>query len=174
MMMKTLFEILDESNEDSKRLRENMTVEKAKILEHSNHIAIFELNKIIDEMKREIKFRGKRVDNGEWVYGFYVYRPDGNHSIYWKPFDNATRNTYHEVTPETVGQFTGLQDKNGKDIYEGDEGVISSEMVGVEEDGFKGVVVYLECCFYVDSGFNGHNLWSDSYGFEITGNIHDK
>lgn len=71
-------------------------------------------------MKRTIKFRGKRVDNGEWVYGFYVFRPDGKHLIYWKPFNEATQNTYHEVIPETVGQFTGLLDKNGKEIYEGD------------------------------------------------------
>ena len=67
-----------------------------------------------------IKFRGLRTDGKRWVYGFYVYRPDGKHLIYWQPFSEATQNTYHEVIPETVGQFVGLTDKNGKEIYSGD------------------------------------------------------
>lgn len=71
-------------------------------------------------MKRIIKFRGKRVGSGEWVYGFYVYRPDGKHLIYWQPFEESSNNTYHEVIPETVGQFTGLKDKNEVDVYDGD------------------------------------------------------
>ena len=70
-------------------------------------------------MKREIKFRGKRLDNGEWVYGYYVKSPTGDR-IYWQPFKEATSNTYHNVDPSTVGQYTGLKDKNGKEIYEGD------------------------------------------------------
>lgn len=56
-------------------------------------------------MNREIKFRGKRLDNGEWVF-------------FTLPFDGRT--DYYDVDPNTVGQFTGLKDKNGKEIYEGD------------------------------------------------------
>ena len=65
-------------------------------------------------MKREILFRGKCPTSGEWFFGFYFIDGFGNHCI----TDNKCN--LHEVDPETVGQYTGLQDKNGVKIFEGD------------------------------------------------------
>ena len=68
---------------------------------------------------REIKFRGKRLDNGEWVYGHYIkvtpYKDVDGHRI-------CTQDTWDmiPVDPASLGQFTGLRDKNGREIYEGD------------------------------------------------------
>jgi uncharacterized phage protein (TIGR01671 family) len=79
-------------------------------------------------MNRIIKFRGQRVDNKEWVYGYYILREEESPVIETTEtykqhlictYDLSGLNEF-EVTQETVGQFTGLKDCEGVDIYEGD------------------------------------------------------
>lgn len=113
---------------------------------------------------REILFRGKRVDNGEWVDGDLVQ------SYKAECFIVTNGNYGHEVCPETVGQFTGLHDKNGKRIFEGDivDILTENEEIGVVayEDG--GFLVNADgFCVDFHSNINGTDL-------EVIDNIHDK
>jgi len=69
-------------------------------------------------MAFEINFRGQRIDNNEWVFGYYVKDPNGGHRIYWKPFDDASSNTYHFVKAESIGQM--WKPSEGLIIFTGD------------------------------------------------------
>lgn len=138
---------------------------------------------------REILFRGKRVDNGEWVYGYYVRLFSGkknqySYRIYTGPAEVDCGDYYpdfFEVDPETVGQDSGLTDKNGRKIFEGDIIHIqySSEFFGEEYFAdYLAAVSYKEGCFITNGINNGDEVETPLSGFdnhelEIIGNIHD-
>lgn len=130
---------------------------------------------------REILFRGKRVDNGEWVEGDLL-RSRGKCYIHEHidPFDYLGELSgfikMYEVIPETVGQYTGLTDKNGKKIFEGD--IVRNNKYGEDNDTYD----YYSTIFS-NGSFRAQYLDNLKYtpkiydiyfeGYEVIGNIHD-
>ena len=135
---------------------------------------------------REILFRGKRINDGEWAKGFYAEMPYGEDAVS-KIIRTKTRqhpnfslaypcqvfeSEEFEVDPETVGQYTGLKDKNGKGIFEGDILYCYDEMFRAT---FTGEVVYRSASFCIkerEDDYLYHFRWDD-YVCEVIGNIHD-
>ena len=126
---------------------------------------------------RKIKFRGKRIDNGEWVYGYYI--AVFSHSI----VDNI--GVAFEVESKTIGQFTGLYDKNNTPIYEGDlikyacGGTEDYVIQEIDEVFFNNEYGTFEIAINKNKensevlGFWLADLYEDSF-YQVIGNIYDK
>lgn len=116
---------------------------------------------------RETLFRGKRVDNGEWVYGDLL-QPTKEKilNIYEISDYNSLMGDRYEVNPDTVGQYTGLTDKNGKKIFEGDI---------IRSNSERGYIEYYpnDCAFEVVDDHGFYWLISEMSNIEVIGNIHD-
>lgn len=127
-------------------------------------------------MNNRYIFRGKRKDNGEWVEGYYVCLNADRHFIYTGYAETDCGTYYpdcHEVIPKTVGQCTGLKDKNGKLIFEG----------AIVKDKQSGAYYYIKwfdtyTCFALANRYGRMEFGCDELeiflnNLVVVGNIHD-
>lgn len=130
-------------------------------------------------MNNRFLFRGKREDYGAWVYGNLIHRKIWLSGLYIIRVEDNGFDSYkeYEVIPETVGQCTGLRDKNGNLIFEGD--IIRTKKYGrviehstvSDYDIFR--ITYVPAVFRLESIHRAFNLVGNSADYEVIGNIHD-
>ncbi len=119
-------------------------------------------------------YRGKRDDTSEWVEGYYSYASDGRGTELYLINEKVT-GVHYPVIPKTVGQYTGLTDKNGNKIFEGD--IIDCWSEGVNAQG--AVEQRIDGLWIIYPAWQKSTFWglcpsSDgSTSVEVIGNIHD-